>query len=216
MANKGLSPEEQLLNLIEKEDGSKAKKPKKKLSFTSSKLGKLFTPFSRMGPALKKLKGRMRGESPLEFINKAFIVLCSVVICYSVVDFIFNKKDIEKFYNTVPNIRRAGDEAGKIVALRPFLHYLVVAQRRNIFNPIEIVKEADVIQEKKLTLQNLLADLVLVGIAWGEEPQAMIESKETKQTYFLNKGETINSLKIERILRDKVILSHEGQEAELI
>jgi len=44
----------------------------------------------------------------------------------------------------------------------------------------------------------------------------MIESKKTNQTYFLKKGETINGLKIEEILTNKVILSYEGEKGELI
>ncbi len=96
------------------------------------------------------------------------------------------------------------------------MHYLALAQRRNIFSPIELVKETDVVEEKKKALQDFLEDLSLVGISWDKEPQAMIESKEAEQTYFLKKGEFLNNLKIERIYRNKVILSYEGEEAELM
>jgi len=216
MADKGPSPEEQLLNLIEKGDGTKAKKPKKKSSFTSGILGKIFSPFNRVGSLLKKVKGKLIGEPSLELINKIVIILCVLIIGYSLMDFIFNRKDIQKFYNMVSSVKRIKEEEKEIITLRPFLHYLAIVKRRNIFSPIEIVKESDIIDEKKKTMQSLLSDLVLVGIAWGKEPQAMIESKEQEQTYFLNKGEMINSLKVERILRNKVILSYEGEEGELI
>jgi len=217
MANKGPSPEEQLLNLIEKEDSSKGKKLKKKKSFfASSKLGKLLAPVGWVNQALKKLKSNLTGEPSLEVINKAFIVLCSVIICYSVVDFTFNRRDIEGFRSTIFNIKNTKESISDIVTLRPFLHYLALAQRRNIFSPIELVKESDVVEEKKKALQDLLKDLALVGISWGKYPQAMIENTEAKQTYFLKKGEVINNLKIERILRNKVILSYEGEKAELI
>jgi len=217
MADKGPSPEEQLLNLIEKEGGAKAKKPKKKSLFApSGRLGKLLAPFGWVSHALKKAKTRATSEPSLEVVNKVFIILCSILICYSVVDFVFNRKDIKKFYDTISGVKHVREEGREIVALRPFLHYLAIVQRRNIFSPIEIVKEVDEAEEKKKTLQDLLSDLILVGIAWGKEPQAMIESKEQEQTYFLNKGEMINSLKVERILRNKVILSYEGQKGELI
>ena len=89
-------------------------------------------------------------------------------------------------------------------------------QRRNIFRPIRLIADIDESKQNKETLQDLLKDLVLVGISWDKQPQAMIESKKTNQTYFLRAGESINNLRIESILENKVIFVYEGEKGELI
>jgi type II secretory pathway component PulC len=58
--------------------------------------------------------------------------------------------------------------------------------------------------------------LRLAGIAWSDNPDAMIENIETNETYFLKQDDLINGkLKIEAIFRNKVILSYQGDQAEL-
>ena len=214
MAHKGSTPEEQLLNLIEKGDSAKSERLKEKKSFLSSAaiLTKL-SPFTRLaGSAVKKIKI----DPNLEFVNKVLAVLCVLLLSYSIFDFIFNSRDVEKFYNKAAALKFIKQEEKDIVTLQPFLYYLTLAQRRNIFSPVELMKDLDESKERKKLLQDLLSDLTMVGVSLGEEPQAMIESKKANQTYFLKKGDTINGLKIEEILTNKVILSYEGEKGELI
>ena len=165
--------------------------------------------------SVKKIKKRKIGIN-IESSNRFLIVVCSLIICFSIFDFILNKEDINIFYERISNTRAKEHREKDIVRLRPFLHYLAVVQRRNIFNPTEPTDDIDKTKEREKALQDFLKDLVLVGISWGKEPQAMIESKKLKQTYFLNVGDVISNLKIEAILKNKVILSYKGQKGELI
>lgn len=59
----------------------------------------------------------------------------------------------------------------------------------------------------------LIANLRLVGIAWGDAPTAMIE--QDKQTYFLKPGDPIGALTVKEILKDHVILKSGDQEVDL-
>ena len=43
----------------------------------------------------------------------------------------------------------------------------------------------------------------------------MIEDANTKKIYFIKQGEIIDGIKIQAILRDRVVLSYEGEEIEL-
>jgi len=214
MAHKGYTPEEQLLNLIEKGDGAKPKGFKeRKLSFSSAAVSARLAPFLR---PLKAAAKKIKIEFNLELGNKVLIALCVILTAYSIFDFVFSARDIEKFYDKAAASKLAKPEDKEVVSLRPFLYYLTLAQRRNIFSPVELITSIDEAKERKKALQDLMSDLVMVGISWGEDPQAMIESKKANQTYFLKKGETINNLKIEEILPNKVILSYEGEKGELI
>ena len=217
MAHKRPTPEEELLNLIEKGDAGKFQKTenKKRVSLPFFKLFKLLSFGKGIGLSIQRIKKRKAGIS-IGFVNKVLIVVCSVVICFSILDFIFNRKDIGGFYDVISSIRYKEQKERDIVKLRPFLHYLALVQRRNIFSPVRLIDNIDESKEKRKALQDLLKDLVLVGISWGKEPQAMIENKKVNQTYFLKAGEVINNLKIESILKNKVILTYEGEKGELI
>lgn len=58
-----------------------------------------------------------------------------------------------------------------------------------------------------------LGELKLVGIAWGVEPVAMIE--QSRQTYFLKRGEPIGPAIVKEILQDRVILTVGDRDVEL-
>ncbi len=59
------------------------------------------------------------------------------------------------------------------------------------------------------------ANLTLMGIVLDQNPQAVIIDNKEKKTYFLNKGQFIREIKIEDILKGKVILSYEGEKLDL-
>ncbi len=63
---------------------------------------------------------------------------------------------------------------------------------------------------------DVLKSYTLKGIIAGENPQAIIEDVKNQKTYFLNKGQTLNNIQVEDILKDSVIVSIDGQKFELV
>jgi type II secretory pathway component PulC len=56
----------------------------------------------------------------------------------------------------------------------------------------------------------------LVGIAWSNDPEAMIEDGKNKRTFFVKRGQTLDDeVKVVTIFKDKVILTFKGKEFEL-
>lgn len=221
MAKNKLTPEEQLLNLIEKGEGfTKLKAEQKKVSFLAFiNLRKLwlFLPSLKrtLRAKLAKLKSGIK-EPNLKVLNKVLIVVSIALIGYLITDFTFRRPDINQICKKISTAK--GWSFFKEVPeaeVRPFLHYLEMVQRRDIFSPVMLkIKENPEVQTKKI-LDTLIENLKLVGISWGREPQAMIEDKKAKKTYFLKTGDTITNLKIEAVLKDKVILNYKGEKVEL-
>jgi len=61
-----------------------------------------------------------------------------------------------------------------------------------------------------------MGDLKLVGILWSSNPQAMIENAKENKTYLLNSGDRLGEFKVNKILKDKVvILDKDGEEWDL-
>ncbi len=215
-AKQGFTPEEQLLKLMKKGDEAEntkfSRRRKPFLNFGNLK-GLRYSLTKGIGRLLTRLSNGLR-EPNLKALNKIFFILSVVLLGYSVAGFVFGRPDIKEVYekSRLMEWKQSGQEA--ISDVRPFLHYLEVVRRRNIFSPI-VLKEAEKPEAKKKRLQEMVKDLSLVGISWDKEPVAMIEDKKAKKTYFLKKGQKINKFKIEDILKDRVILRFGGEKIEL-
>lgn len=218
MVKKRPTPEEQLLDFIEKEDKAGAAKFKRKrrffLSFAKQR-DFFFSLTKKIGRGLVRFRGGLR-EPNIKLLNKIFFIIFCGLIIYTVMDFVFKRPDIEGVYLRNRQMKKEQPTSKIVTELRPFLHYLEVVRRRNIFSPVKLndIKKPEV---KKEELKEMAKDLDLVGISWDKEcPVAMIEDKKVKKTYFLKKGGMINNFEIESILKEKVILNFAGEKIELM
>lgn len=97
---------------------------------------------------------------------------------------------------------------------KPYSYYSEKIGTRELFKP-SLIKEKEK-EEKRVTLEDLIAPLALIGIISGEHPQAIIEDKKTNKTHFLEKGGKVGQIEVEEIFEDKVILNYGEQKAELV
>ncbi|MBU1044385.1 MAG: hypothetical protein KJ915_08340 [Candidatus Omnitrophica bacterium] len=74
-------------------------------------------------------------------------------------------------------------------------------------------KEEDINKVSKLS--ELTKNLKLVGISWGDDPDAIIENPEIDKTYFVRKGYMIDEIKVYDIQKDRVVLRYKGEEVEI-
>ena len=95
---------------------------------------------------------------------------------------------------------------------KPFEFYLEGIKNRRVF-----VSESGQEAGKPIISADLdlMKDINLVGIISGENPQAVIEDKKTRKTYYVNKGQFINELLVEDIQEGKIIINYKGQRFEL-
>jgi len=90
--------------------------------------------------------------------------------------------------------------------------YLQDIADRQIFNNSvqeEPLKQSNIIQT------DVVKDINLLGIISGDNPQAILEDKNTQKTYYLNKGQSIADFVVEDIKEGKVILNYKGEKLEL-
>ena len=104
----------------------------------------------------------------------------------------------------------------KIKELKPFSYYSEIISKHQLFKIIS----APETKEKSKTAStaaslDALKNYSLLGIISGENPQAIIEDKKTKQTLYLQKGQSLGEFKISDIQDGKITLESGGQTAEL-
>jgi hypothetical protein len=222
MAKNKPTPEEQLLNLIEDGEGPgnlSLKRKKKASAFSFFSLSSLSTAFARIKIAIKDWLIQLKGgidEPNLKAWNKILAVTAVILFVYLSADFTLRRLDLKQFTKKVSTAKVRSFQAQTKAEVRPFLYYLEMVQRRDIFTPVKLLSAENPQEEARKALSTLIKDLKLVGISWGKDPEAIIEDTKANKTYFLKAGDTVSKFKINVILKDKVILEAEGQKMDLM
>lgn len=216
--NENISPEERLLRLIKGQ--SKRERPAQEIK--PAQVGRdLFTqpPKAIAGLALRPVirKAAVNRLTLFERLNFWLFIFWCVLILLVLV---FIKK-------TAGGLGWVGSEITGIASQKesaevkekfpgqPVSHYLDIVARHNLFKIYEGPAKSDGHIPVKAGASELLSNYSLAGIVSGENPQAIIEDKKSKNTYFLNQGQYLGDFKIEEILEGKVILELKGQRFEL-
>ncbi len=240
MVQRKPTPEEQLLKLIEGGNASEAggasapsgKKPARGPLFN---IGRLTGMIDYWKQALRKKSqdggGTATAVLPFSFTldikwaNRALAVMVGMALFYLMMDLIFMRPGRRDFLSSVATsdpvfsvLKTGVEDSAKDAAF-----YQDAARKRNPFlaaGTVESTGAQAPAPEDAAGAPNPLADalasLKLVGISFGEEPLAMVEDVATGRTFFLKKGQEVKGMKVQEIGKEKVVVTYEGQEGELI
>lgn len=222
---KPIIPENQLLDLIQN--------PKKAEGLAQKQIQqrKWLSLFS-----LVALKGRLSFFSEkvklsskavaldLHGINKALNFLTGALLIYFVGYSAVSIRNLNHMPTFTVNSPRVSSEAQEESAVfKKISDYLDKSHERNIFKfaeaPAPAVKEKEETPPPEAVSasedDSTFSHLKLVGISFSSDPDVMIKDEKTQNIHFLKRGDRIGDIKVEAILRDRVILSSNGKETEL-
>lgn len=211
-----ISPEERLLRII-KGQPRKEKLPQIKLS--KAEIQPLTAePKVIPRPAGRSAihKERLGMPAVLQRINTALFIFWCLLVA-GIFTFVKNvSRVIQRYAITqegaeVPQGGAAADT--EKFPSRDFSEYAGIIGKRNLFKTYEAPGKTQA--PAQIAPSDLLGNYALAGVIGGDNPQAIIEDKKTKATYFLNKGQFLGNFKIEEILEGKVILELRGERFEL-
>lgn len=151
----------------------------------------------------------------IEAAGKILMVICGALVIFLLADFIRLTPNIKRVYKKISAQPASGLKKKTVTLLDPLSAYLNAAAKRDIFSPLSSSKAAQA-EIGAVAAAEAIKDLSLVGIYWGEIPEAMIEDTEEKKTYFLKVGQHIRGLKVEAIFEDRIILEYDNQTVELM
>lgn len=157
----------------------------------------------------------------LDVVNKVLTASLVLLIGYTITVAVYKRSGIDKLMRSISHIRFEKSTSQAIEAYQPVDYYTGQVRGRDIFNPGGEVKpqampEAPLPEPPKPKLKEMVKDLSVVGIAWGEAPKAMIQNAATQEIYFLKKDDMIGKteIKVKDILRGKVVISYGDEEME--
>ena len=202
-----MTSEEKLLKLIRQKKPAQAQtaspsgEQKKELKKETASVGRVFSGGKTI--------------NVLGFLNKVLILVCLVTFAYAGYRFstlMGTEKSVKpvKKNNAPPveNNRTGWSET------KPFEYFEANIGSRNLFyNPWE--KPADMGQQAPDVNNNFAAQFKVVGSVLDADPKAIIEDVSSNQTYFLSKGDKLNSGVVKDILEDKVVIFYNNQDIVL-
>jgi len=220
---KPLTPEKQLLNLIEKplDKGSLRAAAVKYQGSSIFSLGALRGRFAFFKKKSKVAFGPAGFKQlDIKILNtglKFFVFILAAYFIFSLLESVINLKkgvDLKTSYNRAQEVKPSAITGFSKAAS----YYLEKARERDIFSMakkspslMDLMRNASLTRASEATKH-----LLLVGISWSGDPDVMIEDTRDKRTFFLKKGQLIdNQIKVEAIFKDHVILSYGGEETEL-
>jgi len=222
MADK-ISPEEKLFNVIRdgKKGGAKPMSPPHGIK----KFFKFIRKPARAQAAISGAPSAFSinfNEIKPRTVNTALTIILAGLVALVIYVAVNEKPRLAAITGTVSGAPAGQTEAGAIEAFRPMSFYLAEVKKRDIFQPIseaEPEEQKPDPQEAALSkLAGIAADFKLQGISWGRSPKAMVKCENEDKMYFLGKEQPIGStgVRIKDIYKNKVIISYEGAEMELL
>lgn len=195
-----ISPEERLLRLIKQ--GTK-----KSFHSVSALPSQTKKPIFAGALLSKFLKVRYLSNLLLFFLFLSLVVLT--------LNFILTSQPAEITVTSAASRPQDSEDKELLPKMKPYDYYAQQIGKRQLFVPSMEKKEEGASSTKSLTLREMAQDFTLIGIMEGQTPQAIIEDKKAKKTYFLNRGDYLGEIKINDIQEGKVTLEYQGETFDL-
>ena len=164
------------------------------------------TPEEKLLNLIKKDQSKTKIGKDLRIFTKVNIILFGIIGIMAIIFladvFIFKDNSSEE---------TALDIQAKMPQAQPQLS----TNEKEAEIPAQNMPEKE-IAVKKISKEEILGNLSLLGIITGDNNQAVIEDKTLKKTFFLYKGDSIGELKVYEIKNSVVILDYKGEKIELI
>ncbi len=221
------TPENQLLNLIE---SKKSDNPDLKVQAAKHKSMSMVSPgawrgrlsFIRDSVRKQVASGGVTHYLDIKTVNNLLLISVIALGFYLA----FNVYSSVAGFRKIPRMEISAQEGAKqlpdirgISLLKQSAsYYLGVMENRDIFKMRgkKTQESAEPLYKPPTSkITEVVSHLKLVGISFSNDPDAMIEDTQAMRTFFVKRGGMVGNVKVQAIFRDKIILSYEGEEAEL-
>lgn len=220
--NEPLTPEKQLLNLIENPNAQSVQTQKVKregkqwfsMGAFKGRLGFLKTVSAERWNLFQQLFRTPPGIQQLNVVLKFSILFTALYLGYNMIAMGIQWRRASNL------ILQPGKgvplETEQPMTLKSISYYTDKAATRDLFALGPRAKSEESEAAEEAPAEDITKNFSLVGIAWSNDPEAMIENIQLKRTHFLKRGQSFDQdVKVVAIFKDRVVLSWQGKEFEL-
>ncbi|MEE8360318.1 MAG: hypothetical protein V3S04_05265 [Candidatus Omnitrophota bacterium] len=211
---KEFSPEEKLLNLIKKKKKPEAAPVQETTRVEGSAPEMVEAPAKEKAVRISQPAVSFGGIANFENIktlNTALFAMLILIILYVFVDIFFiPPKEIRVTGIDEKKYARSVDE----IDVRPYSYYSQEMRSKKVFRP-SITQERTKSFAPEIIAEEIIGNLTLLGIVTGEVPQAIIEDKKLKKSFFLKEGQSTGGVLLKKIDEGSVTVVYRGEEFNL-
>ncbi|MFH0840250.1 MAG: hypothetical protein V1883_04460 [Candidatus Omnitrophota bacterium] len=146
-------------------------------------------------------------------VNPVLVVILIGLLIYFLADMIHNPYRGKEDAVESAVARETLGVKEKADSSQLYSYYAAGTGGRNIFLPQE--SDTPAVPEGP-SVEEIGANLSLIGIIAGDKPQAIIEDKKAGKSYFLYKGGSAGQAKIVEIMEDRVLMEYRNETFELV
>lgn len=215
-----VTPEKQLLKLIEDPQSASGRRPAARASSARSLAGLRGMLAGRLSFWKRSARGRKSSKGlDLALVNRALALVTVALLGYVCFDAAASVVMLSRPPQvTIAPARKASDAPAtqNVSPLKESAFYLEKVSSRDIFKEGARPAPTQAQEAVEPEVEDVSDQFSLVGISWSSDPDVIIENKAEQRTYFVKRGQPVGSgAKVEAVFKDRVILSREGREFEL-
>lgn len=182
---------------------------------------------------LSLIKKTQRGKKAIAGVKTSFLkdnnftgllnlfLLLVSLIAFAQIVYSYRQPDPPSFRFSEDKASTVDSESLKLpkISLKPLSYYEERINRRDIFSghfQAAQTAEASAATSSTSATPEFFRNLKLRGIIMAEEPQAIIQDAQDKESFFVGLGDGLKEAVVRDITEEKVILEYRGQRVELI
>jgi len=222
--HKDISPEEKLLSIIKgKQNTPDSGAPRPEIKDTKPVSPSPWSKIDGYVLAVLKndfLKNSVLNAEALRIFNKYAVVAAALVTVYLFLDIILISPS-RRAASVIAKTAVSGTPVAVLaekkmpIETKGYSHYSNRMSGKNIFRGGSFLESESQTAALDASAELPGGGLGLVGIIPGKDPQAIVEDKKNKKTYYLFKGQSINGITAEDINKNKVVLEYKGKRMTL-
>ena len=166
-------------------------------------------------PDLSRLvrSGLRQPHASLRNIERTLILICVCSLVFMMWQH-FYQKNIPIVLNTVklPHIQESHSLFSE--ERQPIESYVSMMRSRDLFKGFEPPRPK-INKPQGPSKDEIMARMTLLGIFLDEKPQAIVQDRRTKSTYYVHEGDRVDEVVVESIQEGSVKFSYQGETFEL-
>lgn len=211
--NRPITPEKQLLRLIEGSGGGPAAARKLSPASVGSAMVGGWAFFKRTLSG----KGFSKSSFSLVPLNKVLTAAVAAFFLYILADALVSTVRLLRPADIdLKSEKTVSAPAAVSSSLNDEAFYTGKFASRDVFSPGSAAPPPSANAPAQPDPNAAVADLSLVGIAWSAKPEVIIEDKSKQRTFFMKEGQALgDGVVVKKVFKDHAVLGYNGQEFEL-
>ena len=167
----------------------------------------------------KRFKRQRQQQLNIKVINKILVVCIFMLTFYFIGNLLTSISSLKEMpyleSKLKEDVNLTSYEEASISSTKPVSYYLEKVRQRDIFKMGETSPVEAAVKLPSSSIIEATQHLRLVGISWSKDPDAIIEDTQASRSFFVKTGHVIGDIKVQAILKDKVVLRYGTEEIEL-